>query len=78
VYVMPEDIGPGEDGGIFKNVSPPVLIPIETGKCTYILVEAEGYRDHERAFCPTNEEHLRVEVMMRPVGDELQEDEMQG
>jgi len=78
IFILPDDIAPGEDGGIFKDVNTPVLVPIETGKCTYILVEAEGYKDHERAFCPTDEEHLRVEVVMGPVRDELHEDEMQG
>jgi hypothetical protein len=28
----------------------PINIPIEVGKCTYILIEAEGYHDWEEAF----------------------------
>ena len=30
----------------------PINIPIEVGKCTYILIEAEGYHDWEETFCP--------------------------
>ena len=34
IYVSPEDLEPGEDGDIFNDISPLVVIKIETGKCT--------------------------------------------
>jgi len=30
----------------------PINVPIEVGKCTYILIETEGYHDWEQTFCP--------------------------
>ena len=40
----------------------------EVGKCTYVLVEADGDEDHERAFCPPEVEHLMVVVGIEAVG----------
>jgi hypothetical protein len=45
IFVRPDDLGSGEDGQYFDNVIHSIVIPIELGKCTYILIEAEGYQD---------------------------------
>ncbi len=44
----------------------PINIPIEVGKCTYILIEAEGYHDWEEAFCPQKAERIDVEISLVP------------
>ena len=51
-------ISPGEIPGRDENdlyewdLKYPINIPIEVGKCTYILIEANGYHAWEEAFCP--------------------------
>ncbi len=44
----------------------PINIPIEVGKCTYILIEAEGYHDWEEAFCPQKPERIDIEISLVP------------
>ena len=66
VFVRSEDIKPGEDGGIFISTQTPIYIPIEVGKCTYVLIEAEGYHDWEEAFCPTDVEGIYVNIELVP------------
>ena len=44
----------------------PINIPIEVGKCTYILIEAEGYHDWEQTFCPQKAERIDVEIRLVP------------
>ena len=45
----------------------PINIPIEVGKCTYILIEAEGYHDWEETFCPQKAERIDVEISLVPL-----------
>ena len=65
-------ISPGEIPGRNENdlyewdLKYPINIPIEVGKCTYIFIEAEGYRDWEKAFCPQNAERIDVEISLVP------------
>ena len=44
----------------------PINIPIEVGKCTYILIEIEGYHDWEQTFCPQKAERIDVEINLVP------------
>jgi len=63
-------ISPGEIPGRDKNdlyewdLKYPINVPIEVGKCTYILIEAEGYYDWEEAFCPQIAERIDVEISL--------------
>jgi hypothetical protein len=65
-------ISPGEISGRNENdlyewdLKYPINIPIEVGKCTYILIEAEGYHDWEEAFCPQKAERIDVEISLVP------------
>jgi len=45
----------------------PINVPIEVGKCTYILIEAEGYHDWEQTFCPQTAERIDVEISLVPL-----------
>ena len=45
----------------------PIHIPIEVGKCTYILIETEGYHDWEETFCPQKAERIDVEISLVPL-----------
>ena len=45
----------------------PITIPIEVGKCTYILIEAEDYHDWEQTFCPQTAERIDVEISLVPL-----------
>ena len=45
----------------------PINIPIEVGKCTYILIETEGYHDWEETFCPQKAERIDVEINLVPL-----------
>jgi len=44
----------------------PINIPIEVGKCTYMLIENEGYHDWEETFCPQKAESVDVEISLVP------------
>jgi hypothetical protein len=70
-FVRPEDLGPGEDGQYFEDVTSPIVIPIKAGKCIYILIEAEGYKDWEQAFCPSKAQNLPVNIKLVPVDTPL-------
>ena len=65
-------ISPGEISGRDENdlyewdLKYPINIPIEVEKCTYILIEAEGYHDWEEAFCPQKAERIDVEISLVP------------
>ena len=65
-------ISPGEIPGRDENdlyewdLKYPINIPIEVGKCTYILIEAEDYHDWEEAFCPQKVERIDVEINLVP------------
>jgi hypothetical protein len=65
-------ISPGEIPGRDENdlyeweLKYPINIPIEVGKCTYILIEAEGYHDWEETFCPQKAERIDVEISLVP------------
>ena len=65
-------ISPGEISGRDENdlyewdLKYPINVPIEVGKCTYILIEAEGYRDWEETFCPQKAERIDVEIKLMP------------
>jgi len=71
VYVQPDDAGPGKDGDIFMDVLAPIVIPISVGKCSYILIEPEGYKDWEEAFCPTEVLNMPVNITLSPIGESL-------
>ena len=45
------------------------MIPIEIGKCTYVLIEAEGYKDWEEGFCITDAKNYPVEILLVPLDD---------
>jgi len=45
----------------------PINIPIEVGKCTYSLIETEGYHDWEETFCPQKAERIDVEIRLVPL-----------
>ena len=66
-------ISPGEIPGRDENdlyewdLKYPINIPIEVGKCTYILIEAEGYHDWEETFCPQKAERIDVEISLVPL-----------
>ena len=64
--LSPADLGPGEDGSYYKNIKSPINLPVEVGKCTYILIEADGYHDWEEAFCPQKAERIDVEISLVP------------
>lgn len=64
VFVHLDDLQSGEDGGRFKNPKTPINIPIEVGKCTYILVEMEGYHDWEEAFYPSQIKGIYIKVRL--------------
>ena len=65
-------ISPGEIPGRNENdlyewdLKYPINIPIEVGKCTYVLIEAKGYHDWEEAFCPQKAERIDVEIRLVP------------
>ena len=65
-------ISPGEIPGRNENdlyewdLKYPINVPIEVGKCTYILIEAEGYHDWEQTFCPQTAERIDVEIRLVP------------
>jgi hypothetical protein len=65
-------ISPGEIPGRDINdlyewgLKYPINIPIVVGKCTYILIEAEGYHDWDEAFCPQKAERIDVEISLVP------------
>ena len=65
-------ISPGEIPGRNENdlyewdLKYPINVPIEVGKCTYILIEADGYHDWEEAFCPQKAERIDVEISLVP------------
>ena len=66
-------ISPGEIPGRDENdlyewgLKYPINIPIEVGKCTYILIETEGYHDWEETFCPQKAERIDVEISLVPL-----------
>ncbi|MFC2054740.1 hypothetical protein ACFLV7_10695 [Chloroflexota bacterium] len=63
-------ISPGEISGRDENdlyewdLRYPINVPIEVGKCTYILIEALGYHDWEEAFCPQKAKRIDVEISL--------------
>ena len=65
-------ISPGEIPGRDENdlyewdLKYPIKVPIEVGKCTYILIEADGYHDWEEAFCHQKAERIDVEISLVP------------
>jgi hypothetical protein len=65
-------ISPGEIPGRDENdlyewdLKYPINVPIEVGKCTYILIEADGYHDWEETFCPQKAERIDVEISLVP------------
>jgi len=66
-------ISPGEISGRNENdlyewdLKYPINVPIEVGKCTYILSEADGYHDWEETFCPQKVERINVEISLVPL-----------
>ena len=62
ISIQPEDIGTGEDGNIYYDVIPPIVIPVKTDQCTYVLIEAEGYKDWEEGFCISDVKNYSVEI----------------
>ena len=66
-------ISPGEIPGRDENdlyewdLKYPINVPIEVGKCAYILIEADGYHDWEEAFCPKEKDLLEVEISLVPL-----------
>ncbi|MFC2052832.1 hypothetical protein ACFLV7_00840 [Chloroflexota bacterium] len=64
--LSPADLGSGEDGSYYINIKSPLNVPIEVGKCTYILIEADGYHDWEEAFCSQKAERIDVEISLVP------------
>jgi hypothetical protein len=66
-------ISPGKIPGRDENdlyewgLKYPINIPIEVGKCTYVLIEAEGYHDWEETFCPQKAERIDVEISLVPL-----------
>ena len=66
IYIQPEDLEPGEDGVIHYDVIPPIVIPIETGRCTYVLIEAEGYEDWEKRLCMSIAKKYPLEILRIP------------
>ncbi len=66
-------ISPGEISGRDENdlyewgLKYPINIPIEVGKCSYILIEIEGYHDWEQTFCPQKAERIDVEINLAPL-----------
>jgi len=66
-------ISPGEISGRDENdlyewdLKYPINIPIEVGRCTYILIETEGYHDWEETFCPKKAERIDVEISLVPI-----------
>ena len=64
--LSPADLGPGEDVNYYKNIKSPLNVAIEVGKCTYILIEAEGYNNWEQTFCPKEKGLIDVEIDLTP------------
>jgi len=51
---------------IYFGVNPPAKIPIPGGKCSSILVKAEGYYSWKQLFCPTYSEVIFIELNLIP------------
>ena len=78
ITVRQDDIMPGEDGQVFRKVYAPIVIPIEVGKCSYMLIEASGYYDWEEAFCPTHSISLSVDIRLGKSVEDKQLPQIQG
>jgi hypothetical protein len=51
---------------VYFGVKPPARIPIPGGKCSSVLVEAEGYHNWKHLFCPTYSEIINIELNLIP------------
>ena len=54
------------DAEVYFGVKPPAKIPIPGGKCSSIMVEAEGYHSWKHLFCPTYSEIINIELNLIP------------
>ena len=67
ISISPGEIPGRDEDDLYEwDLKYPINVPIEVGKCTYILIEAEGYHDWEEAFCPQNAERIDVEISLVP------------
>jgi len=67
ISISPGEIPGGNENDLYEwDLKYPINIPIEVGKCTYILIETEDYHDWEQTFCPQKAERIDVEVRFMP------------
>ena len=67
ISISPGEIPGRDEDDLYEwDLKYPINVPIEVGKCTYILIEAEGYHDWEEAFCPKKSERIDDEISLMP------------
>ena len=67
ISISPGEISGRDEDDLYEwGLKYPINIPIEVGKCTYILIEADGYHDWEETFCPQKAERIDVEISLVP------------
>ena len=57
---------PGDQEEFYPEVKPPINLSVEGGECYDILVEASGYHDWKKTFCPSISERIYVEIDLIP------------
>ena len=68
ISISPGEIPGREENDLYEwGLKYPINIPIKVGKCTYILIEAEGYHNWEEAFYPPKAERIDVEISLVPI-----------
>jgi hypothetical protein len=54
------------EADVYLSIKPPARFPIPGGKCSSVLVEADGYHDWKHLFCPSYSEVINIELNLIP------------